>query len=158
MDKTSAKIARDRTKLRPARRRAFTLVELLVVIAIVAILTTILLPSLQAAKELAKAARVHAELRGLGLALETYAESQAGKYPPVRVNCNSDLAEHWCQLPVELAAGRYVPTGTAGRMSAAVQDEFSPRHTYKYAAPGPCLLNGSPGENYELWAPDDFPQ
>lgn len=137
----------------------FTLIELLVVIAILSLLMSLLLPSLSAAKEMARAAKVHVELRGLGLALEVYGTEQSGEYPPVRVNCNTDLREHWCQLPIELALGRYVPQGPpGGGLAAAVEDEFNPNHTYKYAAPGPGLLNGAPGYDHEMWVPDDFPQ
>ena len=143
---------------RQDERKAFTLIELLVVIAIVSLLMALLLPSFSAAKEMARATKVHAELYGLGLALEMYGMDQAGKYPPVRVNCNTDLRDHWCQLPVELAECRYVPKGpTDGGLAAAVEDEFNPGHTYKYAAPGPGLLNGGPGYNHEMWIPDGLP-
>ncbi len=146
---------------RPAAPRGsggFTLIELLVVMAILSLLITILLPSLTIAKEIARATKVHAELYGLGTALEMYATDQNAAYPPVRVSCNTDMLEHWCQLPVELAAGGYVPQGDGDTgLAAAVEDEFNPGHTYKYAAPGPCLLNGSWGDNYEMWIPDDFP-
>ncbi len=140
------------------RRGGFTLIELLVVIAILSLLITILLPSLASARELAKATKVHSELYGLGAALEMYATDQNAKYPPVRVDCNTDMLEHWCQLPIELATGGYLQKGekNAG-MGAAVEDEFNPGHTYKYAAPGPCLQNGSIGDDYEMWIPDDFP-
>jgi len=137
----------------------FTLIELLTVIAIIALLVSILMPMVATAREMARAARVHAELYGLGLALEMYAPDHGGAYPPVRVNCNSDLRDHWCQLPVELAAGGYVPQGPPdGGLAAEVEDEFHPGHTYKYAAPGPGLLNGGPGYDHEMWIPDDFPQ
>ena len=139
------------------RRSAFTLVELLVVIAIIAILAGLLLPALARAKEKAKVAKVHAELYGVGLALEMYADDHAGQLPPVRVNCNSDFATHWCQFPVELADEGYLPRGTNQVMAAHMEDVFNRGHTYKYATPGPQLLNGSAGGNYRFWAPDDFP-
>ena len=81
------------------RSPGFTLVELLVVIAIIAILASLLLPALAGAKEKAKVAKVHAELYGVGLALEMYADDHEGQLPPVRVNCNTDLSTHWCQFP-----------------------------------------------------------
>jgi prepilin-type N-terminal cleavage/methylation domain-containing protein len=136
----------------------FTLIELLVVVAILALLVSMLLPSLHTARELARATKAHAELYGLGLALEMYAMERNGAVPPVRVNCNSDLRDHWCQLPVELADGGYVPKGRGGGLAAAVEDVFSPGHTYKYAAPGPGLLNGGPGYEHEMWIPDDYPR
>jgi prepilin-type N-terminal cleavage/methylation domain-containing protein len=137
--------------------RAFTLIELLVVIAIVGILSSLLLPAIAGARERAKAIKVHAELYGVGLALQMYSDDNENRLPPVRVNCNSDLWDHWCQFPVELAEQDYLPKGNRPGMSANMEDVFNPGHTYKYAAPGPYLLNDSPGGNYSIWAPNDFP-
>jgi prepilin-type N-terminal cleavage/methylation domain-containing protein len=142
------------TECRPL---AFTLVELLVVIAIIGMLAALLLPALARAKEKAKVTKVHAELYGVGLALEMYSDDNEGRLPPVRVNCNTDLADHWCQFPVELAEQGYLPRSDHPGMAANMEDVFNPGHTYKYAAPGPQLLNDSPGGNFKLWVPDDFP-
>ena len=139
-------------------RSAFTLVELLVVIAITALLAALLLPALARAKEKAKAIKVHAELYGLGLALQMYSDDNENQLPPVRVNCNTDLADHWCQFPVELAEQGYLPKGNRPGMAANMEDVFNPGHTYKYAAPGPQLLNDSPGGNFKIWVPSDFPE
>jgi prepilin-type N-terminal cleavage/methylation domain-containing protein len=136
---------------------AFTLIELLVVIAIIALLAALLLPTLARAKEKAKVAKVHAELYGVGLALQMYADDHAGRLPPVRVNCNTDLSEHWCQLPTELATERYLPRGDQGGRDANLEDPFDLGHTYKYAAPGPLLFNGEPTGDYALWVPTNFP-
>ena len=136
---------------------AFTLVELLVVIAIIGILAALMLPVLARAKEKANVTRVRAELYGIGLALEMYSTDYAGKLPPVRVNCNSDLLTHWCELPVELANEHYLPHRNQGGLEADLEDVFNPDHTYKYAAPGPELLNGSPTAPYRLWVPTNFP-
>jgi len=143
--------------LEPRLPAGFTLLELLVVLAIVALLAALLLPGLSRAKEKAKAARVHVELNGVGLALEMYSDDNAGRLPPVRVNCNTDLATHWCQFPVELVEQHYLGPGSKPGMAANMEDIFNPNHTYKYAAPGPQLLNGAPGGNYQLWVPDDLP-
>lgn len=140
-----------------ARSGAFTLIELLVVMAVVAILAALLLPTIGRAKERARVAKVHAELYGLGLALHMYAEDHDGRVPPVRENCNTDLREHWCQLPPELAELRYLPRGGEGGREANLEDPFNPGHTYKYAAPGPLLLNGEPAGDYALWVPTNFP-
>ena len=146
---------------RPASRRkrctAFTFIELLVVIAIIALLASLVLPALARAKEKAKVVRVHAELNGIGLALEMYSADYNNKLPPVRVNCNSDLASHWCQLPVELGEEKYLPRTHQGGREADLEDLFDPGHTYKYAAPGPQLLNGAPAGNYALWSPTNAP-
>jgi len=63
------------TKIHPKpskTQRGFTLIELLVVIAIIALLVSILMPSLARAKDLAKAAGCKMHLRNLGLALVLY--------------------------------------------------------------------------------------
>jgi len=140
------------------RSLGFTLVELLVVIALIAILASLLLPALARAKEKAKVMKVQAELYGVGLALEMYGNDHEGQLPPVRVNCNSDLASHWCQFPIELVADGYLPYSDKPGMAANMEDVFNPGHTYKYATPGPQLLNDSPGGNFKLWVPDDFPE
>jgi len=61
-------------ELPAVRKRAFTLIELLVVIAIIALLVSILMPSLQQAKELALRAKCGVNLRNIGLAINIYAD------------------------------------------------------------------------------------
>ena len=56
------------------RNKGFTLIELLVVIAIIALLVSILMPSLQQAKELALQAKCGVQLHNIGLAMNMYAE------------------------------------------------------------------------------------
>jgi prepilin-type N-terminal cleavage/methylation domain-containing protein len=140
-----------------APRTGFTLIELLVVIAIIGILAALILPALARGQEKAKAVKVHAELYGLGLALQMYADDHENQLPPVRVDCNTDLADHWCQFPVELSARGYLGRSDRPGMAVCMEDVFNPGHTYKYAAPGPQLLNDSSGGNFKLWVPDDFP-
>jgi prepilin-type N-terminal cleavage/methylation domain-containing protein len=64
------------------RRSAFTLIELLVVVAIISLLVAILLPSLQQAKELAKAVECTTHLRSIFLGVNLYAEDWERWIPP----------------------------------------------------------------------------
>ena len=63
------------------QRKAFTLVELLVVIGIIALLISILLPSLNAARRQAERVNCAANLRSVGQAYQLYANEFKGKDP-----------------------------------------------------------------------------
>ncbi len=63
------------------RSKGFTLIELLVVVAIIALLISILLPSLGRARELAKRAVCAANLKGIGNAMNVYAGDNADLFP-----------------------------------------------------------------------------
>ncbi|MBN1942037.1 MAG: type II secretion system protein [Phycisphaerae bacterium] len=60
------------------RSKGFTLIELLVVIAIIALLVSILLPSINRARELAKRAVCKTRIKGLGTAFELFSQSENG--------------------------------------------------------------------------------
>ncbi|MCK4623837.1 MAG: type II secretion system protein, partial [Phycisphaerae bacterium] len=64
------------------QQKAFTLVELLVVVAIIALLVSILLPSLGLAKEAARRVTCSTNLRNLGLAANLYASENDDWLPP----------------------------------------------------------------------------
>jgi len=66
---------------RSLSHKAFTLIELLVVIAIIAILASLLLPSLARAKDKAKDTQCLNNLKNLGIALTIYADDHEGKLP-----------------------------------------------------------------------------
>jgi len=68
------------------RKNGFTLIELLVVISIIALLMSILMPSLAKVKEQARVAVCASRIHQTGLALGAYAVDNDGKYPePVLV-------------------------------------------------------------------------
>ncbi|MFB3894221.1 MAG: type II secretion system protein [Phycisphaerae bacterium] len=66
----------------PRTGHAFTLIELLVVIAIIALLMSILVPSLQQAREMARFVKCKANMKSQGLALGMYVQDNRDWMPP----------------------------------------------------------------------------
>jgi prepilin-type N-terminal cleavage/methylation domain-containing protein/prepilin-type processing-associated H-X9-DG protein len=64
-----------------SRNKGFTLVELLVVIGIIALLISILLPSLNRARETANRVKCANNLKQIGLAIQLYTNDNNGAYP-----------------------------------------------------------------------------
>lgn len=88
------------TRSRPSAN-GFTLIELLVSISIIAILASLLLPTLTRAKEAGRAAACKSNLRQLGVASATYSLDNKGRYPYFR---------DWLYVkPGDLATGRLFP-------------------------------------------------
>src|SRR5688572_28508120 len=90
---------------RYTRARAFTLVELLVVIGIIALLISILMPSLNRAREQAKAVQCLSNLRQLGMAFMMYVNGNRGHFPKATARAAIPQArEDWIYF--EVAPGR----------------------------------------------------
>ena len=76
------------------RRRGFTLIELLVVIAIIALLMSILMPSLQKVRKQAKHVVCRSNLKQWGLVWTMYLQDNNGKFPDY-------LADTWMRQLVQ---------------------------------------------------------
>jgi prepilin-type N-terminal cleavage/methylation domain-containing protein/prepilin-type processing-associated H-X9-DG protein len=101
------------------RRRGFTLVELLVVIGIIAVLISILLPTLSKARESARATACLSNLRQLGTAWTIYASENKGHllYYQWQNTTNPDAA--WNGYWLGMLSNQKVQTGAIPCPSAA---------------------------------------
>jgi len=107
----------------PANRRAgFTLVELLVVVGIIALLISILLPSLSSAREQAPTVACLSNLRQIGIIHTAYVNENRGYIVPcdyldVNGGTTADgykTLESWCTILVTSKYMPYPPNTTAG--------------------------------------------
>jgi type II secretion system protein G len=142
-------------------KQGFTLVELLVVIFIIGALMAILVPSLSRAREQAKIVAVNAELRQIGLALESYFQDNQ-KFPPTQEDCISgSLTDHLYQLPKVLITDGYLPSmPKTEAMSTIMEDRYNRGHTYKYRSLGEVIKDRNIIDKWikaKLWIPDNFP-
>jgi prepilin-type N-terminal cleavage/methylation domain-containing protein len=112
-------------------RKGFTLVELLVVIAIIALLISILAPSLSLVKDIAKQMICGTNLHGVGMANSMYAAENKGQLPPFTQPKGNQLGNmaytvgspanlhHMYRsgydgndAPIEPSTGKVIPWGT----------------------------------------------
>src|SRR5688500_5685345 len=92
------------------RRTAFTLVELLVVIGIIAVLISILLPALTAARRQAAVVQCSSNMRQIAMAILMYADANKGKLPPAQINAATPIngVPNGFWWPNELVRGGYI--------------------------------------------------
>jgi prepilin-type N-terminal cleavage/methylation domain-containing protein len=125
--------------------KSFTLIELMVVIAIIAVLVSILVPSLQEAKDYSEAASCKSNLHHIGVAMTQYVASNRNYYPLAAYVPTEDADEvyHW---PVLL-----YPYTTAG--AEPFEAVTHPLDPYRSAGPMfrcPTWMRVRPQTNTEL--------
>jgi prepilin-type N-terminal cleavage/methylation domain-containing protein/prepilin-type processing-associated H-X9-DG protein len=84
-------------------RKAFTLIELLVVVAIIALLISILLPSLSRARELSKRLVCASNVKGIGTSCKIYANENEESWPVPEFNTDKTQVKTWNKLPTDAA-------------------------------------------------------
>ncbi|MBU2564298.1 prepilin-type N-terminal cleavage/methylation domain-containing protein [Patescibacteria group bacterium] len=104
------------------KSKGFTLIELLVVIAIIGILATIVLVSLNSAREKARDVRRIGDLRQVALALEMYYDDNAGY--PIVTGCTNAT---WDTMATAIEGGGYM---------TVVPDDPTDSGSYLYAYGG----------------------
>jgi len=135
-------------------RRAFTLIELLVVIAIIALLVSILLPSLKAAKDHAEAAVCQSNQHNISIASSLYAAEWDGASPTAMQSYYSGGAlpyGEWVQKtwwPVTLAKSKLL--ASEGMHGTIAKQLVCP--TYLKVEPPRGYQIGTHGDRNAYWA------
>jgi prepilin-type N-terminal cleavage/methylation domain-containing protein len=135
-------------------RPGFTLIEVLIVLAMLALLASLLVPSILTVRKMARISTAHADLRTLTVAMVMYRKDNDSHLPPTRLSCASRTAY---ELPEELIG--YVPGREEnGIRKVDMPDPFSQDETYLYRAPGPGLLNEYTlvEDAGTIWIPDEM--
>lgn len=119
------------------RRNGFTLIELLVVVAIIALLISILLPSLSRAREIAKRTVCASNLGGIGRGIKVYANDNDDWYPAARFDpsqAGSDQNSHQITFYTYLSKDYTLSSGD----SKIVDSQHTSRSVFLLIINGTC--------------------
>lgn len=138
--------------------QGFTLIELLVVIAIIGMLSSVVLASLQTARQKSRDARRISDLRQLQLVVESYANDHGGRFPSTSGVWRGGAPG--CYGGHGYDATGYIPDVVPEYIAALPEDPI-PRD----GPPASCYLYRSNGTDYmilvhlgiESFDPDDGP-
>ena len=125
--------------IRRARRFGFTLVELLVVIGIIALLISILLPSLSRAREAGNRTKCLSNLRQLGMAFVMYCNDNHQNYPRAAGGTAGGTPEDWIYWEAtrnldESCVGPYLSRPVNPEMLRCPSDIIDGhKYSYKYS-------------------------
>ncbi len=79
---------------------SFTLMELLIVVVIIALLVSILLPALSAARGQSMKLQCLSNMHRLGISMQLYLDSNNGVFPPDRIRKTSPISKFWNSISV----------------------------------------------------------